>query len=301
MLRSWFTLCASGLCALACGTAATAPPAAAADPDKPTVYALVAALGGQFSIVWEVPSTGSHLSRYRRKPAAAPGDALNRLALHGLDQAIEGVDPGSTRLYLSLPPAQIDAVAPDQRETAALSAVVAALQEMPQRRDWDRIVVATPAYRALDANGLGSKLQGFGIFDEPVCQAACGNFLDVVPREIAAEPPGGVDALTMDDQTIKARTFIAPFSYIAVWVLDPKTLAVLDKEEGFDNQKLAEPAYKLPLDLSDAQVQNYLAGRMAHLVAASIGAAVVHSALNVRHGKVNVGPVRIVDPADAGQ
>jgi hypothetical protein len=102
----------------------------------------------------------------------------------------------------------------------------------------------------------------------------------------------------MEDKTIKARTFLAPFSYIEVWVLDPKTLAVLDKQQSFDSQKLAEPSYKLPLDLSTADAQKYLASRFISLVELSIGEAVMHSEINSRHGKVEVGPVREVDPDD---
>jgi hypothetical protein len=43
-------------------------------------------------------------------------------------------------------------------------------------------------------------------------------------RDLAQEPPYGVDVVTSDDKTIKASTFVAPYSYIKVWVLDPKTL-----------------------------------------------------------------------------
>jgi len=268
-----------------------------ADPSKPRVYGLVAAVGGQFSHVWEVQSTGSRLSRYRRSTSDA-GSVLNGLALHSLDKAIAAIDPASTRIYMSLPATQMDSVAPSERDSAAIAAIVAALEKMPQRLEWDRIVVATPAYRALEQNGMASRLQGFGIFDEQLCQASCGNPFDPVPRELAPEPPDGVDAVTMEDKTIKARTFLAPFSYIEVWVLDPKTLAVLDKQQSFDSQKLAEPSYKLPLDLSEADAQKYLASRFVSLVELSIGTAVIHSEINSRHGKVEVGPVREVDPDD---
>jgi hypothetical protein len=46
------------------GQAATEP----ANSAKPRVYALIAAVGEQFSFVSEVPSTGSHLSPYRCNP-----------------------------------------------------------------------------------------------------------------------------------------------------------------------------------------------------------------------------------------
>jgi len=169
---------------------------------------------------------------------------------------------------------------------------------MPQRAEWDRIVVATPAYRGLTQNGMAGKLQGFGIFNQSLCQAGCGNPLLSDPgRALAPEPPDGIPAITMDETPIRARTFIAPFSYIEVWVLDPKTLAVLDKQQGFDSQKLAEPSYKAPP--SDADVQKYLASRFFNLVELSIGEAVMHSEVNLLPGKVEVGPVKVVEPDDA--
>jgi hypothetical protein len=142
-------------------------------------------------------------------------------------------------------------------------------------------------------------LQGFGVFSEQLCKAGCANFLERVPRDLDPEPLDGVDAVTMEDENIKARTFLAPFSYIAVWVLDPKTLAVLDKQQGFDNQKLAERVHKPSLDLSQSDAQKYLAGRIVTLINTSIGAAVMNSEINERRGKVEVGEPELVDPDDA--
>jgi hypothetical protein len=70
------------------GQAATEPATSA----KPRVYALVAAVGKQFSFVSEVQSTGSRLSPYRRGSVEVP-NILNRFALHGLDKAIANIDP----------------------------------------------------------------------------------------------------------------------------------------------------------------------------------------------------------------
>ena len=278
---------------LAYGQTAPEPTA----PAKPRVYALVAAIGEHFDQVHEVASTGSHLSPYRHRTSTVQNNALNRLALHSLDKAIATIDPLSTRIYLALPAALMDGVAPSERDNVAIAAVVAALENMPQRLEWDQIVVATPAYRALNQNAMAGKLQGFGVFNEQVCQA-CGSPFSIVPSWLDVEPPGGVAATTMDNKTIQARTFIAPFSYIEVWVLDPKTLAVLDKQQAFDSQKLAEPSYKPPLDVSDADVQKYLANRFVNLVELSIGEAVMHSEVSLLRGKVDVGPVRAIEPED---
>lgn len=295
-----FASALSFLCAiLATGQAYGQDGPASTRRGEPRVYALIAAVGEQFTVVSDVMSTGSHLSHYRRSTSEVQNNILNRIALHGLDNAIAKIDPASKRIYLSLAAARMDGVEPSKRDEVAIGAIVAELKKVPERAQWDRILVATPAYRALDLDGMPSKLQGFGVFSERLCQAGCPNGLDGVPRELDPEPLGGVEALTSEDKSIKARTFLAPFSYIEVWVLDPKTLAVLDKQQGFDNQKLAEPVHKPSLDLSQTAAQKYLAGRIVTLVEVSIGQAVMHSEVNERRGKVEVGEPKLVDPADA--
>lgn len=300
MIRA--TCAAIGLClaSLALGVAQGQTPvnvqAAPTEPSKPRIYALVAAIGEQLTSVSETSHTGSHLSPYRRQTSTVPNDILNRIALHSLDKAINGIDPSSKRIYLSLPAVQVDGITPAKRDAAAIAAIVEVLQKMPERLEWDRVVVATPAFRALDRDGMPSKLQGFGIFSEPLCQAGCTSSIDPVPRDLAPEPPDGVDAVTSDDRSIKARDYIAPFSYIEVWVLDPKTLAVLDLQQGFDNVKLAEQSHKPRLDTSKVETQKYLAMRMVNLIELSVGEAVKHSEVSLPHGTVEVGPVREVDP-----
>jgi hypothetical protein len=125
---------------------------------KPKVYALIAAIGEEFTTVTETARVGTHLSPYRRTTEKVPDNILNRLALHSLDKAIGTIDPASTRIYMSLPAAQVDRVTPSKRDGAAIGAVTAELAKMPQRLEWDRIVVATPAFRALARDGMASKL-----------------------------------------------------------------------------------------------------------------------------------------------
>jgi len=74
-------------------------------------------------------------------------------------------------------------------------------------------------------------------------------------------------------------------------------MAILDKRQGFDSQKLGELRYK-PLDLSQSVGQKYVAGRISSLIELSVGEAVMHSELN-RRGKVEVGEPKVVNPDDA--
>jgi len=281
------------LACLAAGVSQGQTADAPTESAKPKVYALIAAIGEEFTTVTETAKVGTHLSPYRRTTEKVPDNLLNRLALHGLDKAIGAIDPASTRIYMSLPAAQVDGVTPSKRDGAAISAVTAELMKMPQRLEWDRIVVATPAFRALARDGMASKLQGFGVFNEPQCQAGCPN--DRMPgNDVAAEPLDGVDAISSDNTTFKAKTYIAPYSYIKVWVLDPKTLEILDVQQGFDSQKLAEQRHKPILDMTEWQ--NYFARRVVSLIEMSVAEAVVRSELNAPKGKANAGPIRRVDP-----
>jgi hypothetical protein len=267
---------------------------APAQPAKPRIYALIAAIGEEFTTVNEYrQQVGTHIAPYRRTTEKVQDNLLNRLALHGLDKAIAAIDPSSTRIYMSLPAAQVDRVTPAKRDSAALSAVTAELAKVPQRLEWDRIVVATPAFRALARDGMAGKLQGFGVFNQPQCQAGCPNWR-VNGSGVEAEPLDGVDAVASDDTTFKAKTFIAPYSYIKVWILDPKTLEILDVQQGFDSQKLAEQRHKPPMESADWQ--NYLAGRIVALIEMSVGEAVLRSEINTPKGVGTVGPIRRIDP-----
>jgi hypothetical protein len=293
-IRGLLGFCLMGFAVEQVAAQLPAPPAQSAPASKPRVYALLVAIGEQFTTVTEVFRTGTHISPYVRRTSQT--DVLNRLALHSLDEAVARADPTSTRIYMALPAPAVDRVAPSEREATAIAEIKQALEGMPQRSQWDRIVVVTPAYRALEANGLGSKLQGFGIFEESQCQAGCGGFDKMSDlKSIAREPPDGAAAFTSEDKPIKARTFIAPYSYIAVWILDPKTLEILDRQESLDSQKLAEPPDK-PLNMSQADVQKYLAMRVANVIDVSITDAVMHSEVNLRRGIVETGPVKVVQP-----
>jgi len=294
------TLVVATCASLMSAVAWTQTPAAdePAQPAKPRVYALLAAMGEEFSVVTEVSRTGTHLSPYQRHTEQFPHEMLNAVALHSMDQAVARVDPNSKRIYMTAPVLALDRVAPAERETVVIDQIKHALEGMPQRAEWDRIVVAMPAYRALELDGMASKLQGFGLFAESQCQAGCGGFDQRSKlRALDPEPPDGIDAITSEDKPIKARTFLAPFSYIAIWILDPKTLEVLDRQEGFNNQKLAQPANK-PLDVSTVDGQKYIAMRISNLIDFSIGEGVTNSVVNARRGLVEHGPVKEVKPED---
>ena len=272
-----------------CGQGSTEPVA----PARPKVYALVAAVGSDFHVAVERRRTGSHLNPYRRSLIDAPGNVLNLIVLQALDREIALSRPDGKRVHFSLPAARLERVSSTERDDVAIAKVVEALQAMPQRADWERIVVATPAYKAFETKGIADKLHGLGISMHPLT-SNLSTFFDV---------PFNVDSIHGDEvltpEGAGARTFIyiAPYSYIAIWVLDPRTLAVLDKQVRLDNQKFADPRSGTN-DLVESVGKEFLARQIVALIGRSIHEAVAHTELA---GKVDIHDVREVRPgADLG-
>ena len=73
-------------------------------------------------------------------------------------------------------------------------------------------------------------------------------------------------------------------------MLDPKTLAVLDMQQGFDSRQLAEQSHKPRLDTSELETQRYRAMRMVNLIELSVGEAVKHSEISLRTARWKSAP-----------
>lgn len=193
--------------------------------EEPRTVALLAAMGSRFSVHHEEQQTGSHIPPYRNREVEVAGDILNRFVLSGLDKAVARVLPESRRVHLSARQAKVRGIEP----------IVGHLSAM-DRSGWDRIVVATPAFRAKGEDGLPTRLQGIGVFWQLLCESNvrwCGS---------GFRPPEGPKARTPEGEEIFANTYVAPFTYIDVWVLDATTLAVLDRTTSLGHRKLASPA-----------------------------------------------------------
>lgn len=230
--RSFF----AALLALAGGAT---PAAAREEAPKPRTFALVSAVGGEFQYVRRRPQVGSNLEPFSRHTAKVPGGALDNAVLRGLDRTVGASDPGSERVFLILNPAEMEGVRPADRERVAIGKVASALEPLPQRAGWDRIFVVTPHYRYGEMQGLGSKLGGIGVFVQPLSRGRIGN----ADLDISLEAFDDPDTMTPDGRPSRSYTFVAPFFYTKLWVLDAKTLQVLDSEERFDFQKIYDPGW----------------------------------------------------------
>ncbi len=246
--------------------------ALAAEPETPAPAKTK--IGAQFTAVHEVTHVGSHLSPFRHDVLEAPDNVLNKLVLHSLDDAIAKIEPASKRIYLAVATPRPRS-ATFSMEAAAFEAVVAQLRGMPDRAQWDRVVVATPAYRGAGTarEALPDRLQGIGIVTQGLCQGEWA-YCDTSTRPATA----GLAAMTPEGEPITVSRFVAPFMSIKVSILDPKTLEVLDVQEVFEHQKLYDPKSD-SMDMNQNVSKRLLATRIVELVEHATREAVMASEL----------------------
>ena len=143
-----------------------------ADPvavSKPKVYMLISAVGDQFTYVTQKQSVGSNiLDNFSRQVVKMPDDAINASVLKGLDRAVEQRDPGSKRILARLNALEMEGVRPVDREKVAMRKLLAALEKFPQRQEWDTIIVVTPKFQFSGRKGMGGKLEGIGVYVQPL-------------------------------------------------------------------------------------------------------------------------------------
>jgi hypothetical protein len=206
--------------------------------ERPLVYALVSAVGDQFNYVRQRQQVGTNFEPYRRTTVKVPDDGLNSAVLRGLDRVIAEREPESKRVFLKLNPLEMENVPPKDRESVAIGKLVTALEKFPQRAEWDRIIVVTPRYLLPGREGLGTKLQGIGVFVQPLRSAAITGGPDIDIDRVGSP---GAETVAPDGSVNRSRRFVAPYFYTQLWVFDAKTLEVLETESRHDFTRLFDP------------------------------------------------------------
>ena len=265
-----------GALALVVCTSVAAQPSAApqtAATPKPKVYALISAVGDQFTYVTQKQSVGSNIiDHYSRVVMKVPGNALNNSVLKGLDRAIEQRDPTSTRILATLNALEMEGVRPVDREKVAMGKLLTALEKMPQRADWDTIIVVTPKYLFSERSGMGTKLEGIGIYVQPLESAS---LQDDGGAEILGSD--GEETITPDGKPgIRSKVYVAPYNYTQTWVFDAKTLAVKETSARYEFQRVYDQnatainvANSIPID----KLANVLSKFIERSVARGVGEA----------------------------
>ncbi len=271
--------------------APAATPAPAAPAAAPKTYALVSAVGDQLEFVTRKQGTGSNiLDTFDRKKLTIPNHSLSTSVLRGLDKVLDDSDPGSKRVYMTLAPVELTGVRPQDRESVAIGKIVSVLEKNPQRKDWDKIIVVTPSYRYGEFNGMGTKLYGLGVFIQPLYS---GKLPNSDGGEIDLDGPGeGEGVVTPEDKETRSRRYVAPYSYTQLWVLDAKTLQVLEKNDRYDNQKIFDPT-STAINVANAVSTEVLAAKLAALVEKSASKSLAGTTVGTR---VDIGEVKRVNP-----
>jgi hypothetical protein len=258
----------------------------AEEPVKPKVYALVSAIGSEITWVRQRKQTGSHLPPYARFRLQVPDASVDSAVLRGLDRAVAAEDPDSKRLYFRLSPEQATGVLPYKRGEVLSGKVVAAMEGMAERKDWDRIIIVAPRYVPGAREGMGEKLHGIGVYIQPLGRKVAGNMGDS-EIEMAADP----DTVSPSGESSTSYRYVAPYFYAQLWVLDAKTMKVLETNERFDFQRIYDPSStaisidkNIPLEVLAPMVEKFVERASAR-------------ALNNSTGEVIIKEPRIVDPA----
>lgn len=277
MARIVLTLLVSFAC-----LATFAPRAQAAD--KPKVYALVSAIGGEITVVRQRRDVGSHLEPYRRDKVPVPNADVDAAVLRGLDRAVASEDPDSRRVFLRLASDQVRGVAGYQRGEVLSRKALAALETMPERQEWDRIILVAPRFLNPERAGMGSKLYGIGVYIQPI-----GRSRDSVLEggiDTASDP----DTISPDGEKGSSYRYVAPYFYAQLWVIDAKTMKVLETNERYDFQRIFDPnsvaldvAQSIPVEVLATMVEKFVERASAR-------------ALNDQQGEVIIKEPRIVDP-----
>jgi hypothetical protein len=272
-------------------TMAQAPEAKAAE--KPTTYALISAVGDKFTYVSQKQSTGSNvIDNFARKVIKVPNNVLNNAVLLGLDKGLAQTEPNSVRVFLSLAEPNVEDVLPQNREAASLAKVIAAIEKMPERNAWDKIVVVTPKFMQSEYSGMGSKLSGLGVYVQSLYSATLdGSGPEGLDVDVDASGTGASDTTSPEGSKTKSRRYVAPFSYIQKWVLDAKTLKVIEKDARHDFIKLFDPQ-STAINVANSIPDDVLAARILTLAERSAARSMGADLSAV----VEIGDVTAIDP-----
>jgi hypothetical protein len=235
-------LAATFACLAAAATAQTkAPESAVAAPsaNQKTIL-LISAIGDRFTLVRQRESTGSNvIDNFTRQVVKVPDNLLNNIVLRGLDRAVSAEEPGSKRIFMTLAAAELDGVLPQNRESVAIGKIASILEKHPDRKNWDKVYVVTPKFLLSESSGMGAKLQGLGVYIQPLTGGSFGDIESGV--DIDASLTGQSDTLDPDGEGTKSKVYVAPYSYLSLYVLDAKTLRVIEKNTRHDFRKLFDP------------------------------------------------------------
>jgi hypothetical protein len=181
------------------------------------------------------------------------------------------------------------------REEVAIGKIVSELEKRPERMTWDKIIVATPKYLQSERQGMGPKLHGLGVYVQPLTGGSLEG-QDGNP-EIDVRNQGASDTTNPEDgQKNKSKVYVAPYSYIQVYVIDAKTMRVLEKNARHDFTKLNDPT-SVALDVGRSIPPEVLATSVGSLIERSAARAIGETEIGANVTIQEVKPVAVSTPA----
>lgn len=247
--------------------------------------AVLAAVGDQMQLVRRRLGVGSNLEPFVRQWVTVPDQTLNKMVLRGMDQAISAEYPNAEVLYLMLTPdAKERELRADQREAATLRRALAMLEPIEARKAWDEIYVVSPKWLFPENAGMASKLTGIGIFIQPIESAR--NAEELFESGLAVDVDGEQVRDLGKFKQSRSQTYVAPFFYMKVTVLDAKTLRVIRTDERYDFRRLIN-SDSTALNVAASIPPDLLADQLTQFVEASARRLVVD-----RPGTIDIGPLR---------
>jgi hypothetical protein len=228
------------------------PLAAAAAPDAPPApqtVALVAAIGDRVDVVRQLKLSSGHAEPYARKTLQVSGQALNYAVLRGLDKALTEDEPEARHVLLQwdMPADVADRLARARagaREDILIAALVQHLGGLPERQGWDRIEVIVPAYNDLETQGLGTKLNGIGVYVQPLARQDfdADGIAEGSAGIVTSEADGDYRTVNpRTGETAHASTFLAPYMVFERLSFDARSMALIKRERHVDHTKYADP------------------------------------------------------------
>ena len=203
--------------------------------EKPRVYALVSAIGNEITYVRQLKGTGSHITPLRRYPVKVPDGSVDAAVLRGLDRAIAQEDPDSKRVFLRVEPGKLTGIYGTERGGVISSKVIDDLAHAADRKDWDRIILVTPRFVNTGSNYMGDKLHGIGIYVQPLGRNFGAGGDDSI---MSSSDP---ETFAPDGSRSTSYKFNAPYFFADIWVIDARTMKVLEKKERFDFIRYYDP------------------------------------------------------------
>jgi hypothetical protein len=187
---------------------------------------------------------------------------------------------------MRLNPEEVKGIYAYKRGEVLSQKVIAALEAMPERKDWHRILIVAPRFLNVGREGMGEKLHGIGVYIQPLGRNAG-------PGLVEGDLESAVDPETESPTGEKSRSyrFVAPYFYAQLWVLDAKTMKVLETNERYDFQRIYDPQ-SIAIDVAQQVPVEQLAAMVEKFVERAAARAV-----NDQQGEVIIKEPRVVDPS----